>query len=205
MNKPEALGAARGRPREFCVDHALTEALRVFWQKGYEGTSLTDLTEAMGITRPSLYAAFGNKESLFRKALDLYEREKLAYIGQALEQPTARKVAEFMLRGAVENATGGDGGPHGCLRVTAAASCGEGAESIRCEIMERTKAGKNSLVARFQRAKEEGDLPSHVDSEGLTRVLIAYLQGISVQANMGEPREELEKLVETALTIWPSA
>jgi AcrR family transcriptional regulator len=205
MNKPEAIAAARGRPREFCVDHALTEALRVFWQKGYEGTSLTDLTEAMGITRPSLYAAFGNKESLFRKALDLYEREKLAYIGQALEQPTARKVAEFMLRGAVDNATGGDGGPHGCLRVTAAATCGEGAESIRCEIMERTKAGKNSLIARFQRAKDEGDLPSHVDPEGLTRVLIAYLQGISVQANMGEPREELEKLVDTALTIWPSA
>jgi AcrR family transcriptional regulator len=205
MNKPEAIAAVRGRPREFCVDHALTEALRVFWQKGYEATSLTDLTEAMGITRPSLYAAFGNKESLFRKALDLYEREKLAYIGQALEQPTARKVAEFMMRGAVANATGGDGGPHGCLRVTASVACGDGAESIRCEIMERTKAGKDSLVARFERAKAEGDLPAHVDAEGLTRVLIAYLQGISVQANMGEPREELDKLVSTALTLWPSA
>ena len=128
MNKPEAI-VHRGRPREFCVDHALTEALRVFWQKGYEGTSLTDLTEAMGITRPSLYAAFGNKESLFRKALDLYEREKLAYIGQALEQPTAREVAEFMMRGALENATGGDGGPHGCLRVTTSAVCGDAAIS----------------------------------------------------------------------------
>lgn len=203
MNKPEHL-PARGRPREFCVDHALTEALRVFWQKGYEATSLTDLTEAMGITRPSLYAAFGNKESLFRKALDLYEREKLAYIGQALEQPTARKVAEFMLRGAVENVTGGDGGPHGCLRVTASVACRDGADSIRCEIMERTKAGKDSVVARFERAKAEGDLPAHVDAEGLTRVLIAYLQGISVQANMGEPREELERLVDTALALWPS-
>jgi AcrR family transcriptional regulator len=204
MNKPETI-AHRGRPREFCVDHALTEALRVFWQKGYEGTSLTDLTEAMGITRPSLYAAFGNKESLFRKALDLYEREKLAYIGQALEQPTAREVAEFMMRGALENATGGEGGPHGCLRVTTAVVCGESADAIRCEIMERTKSGKDSLVARFQRAKNEGDLRSDIDPEGLTRVLIAYLQGISVQANMGEPREELEKLVDTALSLWPSA
>ena len=204
MNKPESI-VHRGRPREFCVDHALTEALRVFWQKGYEGTSLTDLTEAMGITRPSLYAAFGNKESLFRKALDLYEREKLAYIGQALEQPTAREVAEFMMRGAVENATGGDGGPHGCLRVTVSVACGEGAESIRCEIMERTKSGKDALVARFQRAKDEGDLPVDIDPEGLTRVLVAYLQGISVQANMGEPREELDRLVSTALRIWPSA
>jgi AcrR family transcriptional regulator len=204
MNKPEVI-THRGRPREFCVDHALTEALRVFWQKGYEGTSLTDLTEAMGITRPSLYAAFGNKESLFRKALDLYEREKLAYIGQALEQPTARQVAEFMMRGALENATGGDGGPHGCLRITAAVACGEGAESIRCEIMERTKSGKDSLIARFKRAQDEGDLRPDLDPEGLTRVLVAYLQGISVQANMGDSREELEKLVDTALAIWPSA
>lgn len=203
MNKPEPI-VHRGRPREFCVDHALTEALRVFWQKGYEGASLTDLTEAMGITRPSLYAAFGNKESLFRKALDLYEREKLAYIGQALEQPTARKVAEFMMRGAVENATGGDGGTHGCLRVTAAAACGDGADFIRCEIMERTKSGKDALVARFKRAQDEGDLRADLDPEGITRVLIAYLQGISVQANMGEPREELDRLVETALQLWPS-
>jgi AcrR family transcriptional regulator len=203
MNKPEPI-IHRGRPREFCVDHALTEALRVFWQKGYEGTSLTDLTEAMGITRPSLYAAFGNKESLFRKALDLYEREKLAYIGQALEQPTARKVAEFMMRGALENATGGDGGPHGCLRVTTAAVCGEGAESIRCEIMERTKSGKDSLIARFKRAQDEGDLRADIDPEGLTRVLVAHLQGLSIQASMGDTREDLEKLVEAALAIWPS-
>src|SRR3982751_2837105 len=102
----------RGRPREFCVEGALAAALRVFWQKGYEGTSLTDLTEAMGITRPSLYAAFGNKEALFRKTLDLYEREKLNYIGKALAQPTARAVAEVMLRGAVENVTA-LGEPHG--------------------------------------------------------------------------------------------
>src|SRR5215216_1427212 len=100
MNQPAKI-LTRGRPREFCVDHALAQALRVFWSKGYEGTSLNDLTEAMGITRPSLYAAFGNKETLFRKALDLYEREKLDYIGKALAEPTARGVAEVMLRGAV--------------------------------------------------------------------------------------------------------
>ena len=111
MNKPEII-AHRGRPREFCVDYALAKALRVFWEKGYEGTSLTDLTEAMGITRPSLYAAFGNKESLFRKTLDLYEREKLNYIGKALAEPTARRVAEAMLRGGVEIDTSRDE-PHG--------------------------------------------------------------------------------------------
>src|SRR4249919_1298252 len=129
MNKPEAL-AIRGRPREFCVDYALAQALRVFWSKGYEGSSLNDLTEAMGITRPSLYAAFGNKEALFRKTLDLYESEKLAYVGKALAEPTARGVAEAMLRGAVEAMTG-ENDPHGCLRVIATATCGDEAQSIR--------------------------------------------------------------------------
>jgi AcrR family transcriptional regulator len=135
MNKPEVI-VHRGRPREFCVDHALAQALRVFWSKGYEGASLTDLTEAMGITRPSLYAAFGNKESLFRKTLDLYEREKLDYVGKALAQPTARAVAETMLRGAVENVSSCDE-PHGCLGVIASVACGEEAKSIRDAMQER--------------------------------------------------------------------
>ena len=99
--------ATRGRPREFDTDVALAEALRLFWQKGYEGTSLTDLTDAMGIPRPSLYAAFGNKETLFRRALDLYEKDKLAYIGEAVEAPTARAVAETLLLGSVDVATAG--------------------------------------------------------------------------------------------------
>src|SRR5437763_8937221 len=108
--------ACKGRPREFDIDEALAAALRVFWSKGYEGASLTDLTEAMGITRPSLYAAFGNKESLFRKALDLYEREKLAYVGEALKAPTSRGVAERLLRGALELQTS-DGEPRGRARA----------------------------------------------------------------------------------------
>src|SRR5688500_16338172 len=137
MNKPDIV-AHRGRPREFCIDEALAQALRVLWSKGYEGTSLTDLTEAMGITRPSLYAAFGNKESLFRKALDLYEREKLDYVGKALAKPTAREVAETMLRGAVENVSSCDE-PHGCLGVIAQVACGEEASSIREAVQDRSK------------------------------------------------------------------
>ena len=203
MNKPEAVAACRGRPREFCVDHALAQALRVFWEKGYEGTSLTDLTDAMGITRPSLYAAFGNKESLFRKALDLYEREKLDYIGKALAQPTARQVAETMMRGSVDNVLSCDE-PHGCLGVITSVACGPESQSVREEVVKRGAAAKQSFIDRFERAKAEGDLPSHVDPDGLTRVLIAMVQGISVQANQGASREELERLVETGLTLWPS-
>ena len=203
MNKPESI-VPRGRPREFCVDHALAQALRVFWTKGYEGASLTDLTEAMGITRPSLYAAFGNKESLFRKALDLYEREKMAYIGQGLAQPTARKVAETMLRGALENVAGEDE-PHGCMRVIASVACGPAAQSLHQEIIQRTDVFKQMMVERFDRAKEEGDLPDHIDALGLTGVLVAWLQGISIQANQGIERKDLERLIDTALSLWPSA
>ncbi len=119
--------ACKGRPREFDLDEALAAALRVFWTKGYEGASLTDLTEAMGITQPSLYAAFGNKESLFSKALDLYEREKLAYIGEALQAPTSRGVAERLLRGALKMQTS-DCEPKGCMRVISSVSCGPRAD-----------------------------------------------------------------------------
>ncbi|HEU4498229.1 MAG TPA: TetR/AcrR family transcriptional regulator [Sphingomicrobium sp.] len=203
MNRPESI-PVRGRPREFCVDHALAQALRVFWTKGYEGASLTDLTEAMGITRPSLYAAFGNKESLFRKALDLYEREKMAYIGQALAQPTARGVAETMLRGALENVAG-EGEPHGCMRVIASVACGPAAQSLHDEIVQRTDVAKRAIVERFERAKIEGDLPADIDSLGLTGVLVAWLQGISIQSNQGIGRDDLERLIDTALSLWPSA
>ncbi len=177
----------------------------MFWAKGYEGASLTDLTEAMGITRPSLYAAFGNKEALFRKALDLYEKEKMAYVGQALAQPTARLVAETMLRGAVETACSCEGTAHGCLRVISSVSCGPAAQTIHEEVIARSNKGKQALVDRLERAKAEGDLPADVDAEGLSRLLVSILQGISVQANQGASREQLEKLVQTALALWPTA
>ena len=203
MNKPEC-HPCRGRPREFCVDEALAQALRVFWEKGYDGTSLNDLTDAMCITRPSLYAAFGNKESLFRKALDLYEREKLTYIGKALDQPTARQVAETMLRGAIDNVTSAPE-PHGCLGVITSVACGPESQSVREDVVRRGETSKRALTERFVRAKAEGDLPSHVDPEGLMRVLVAMLQGISIQANQGATREELDRLVESGLALWPSA
>jgi AcrR family transcriptional regulator len=203
MNKPE-LVVHRGRPREFCVEHALAQALRVFWGKGYEGTSLSDLTEAMGITRPSLYAAFGNKEALFRKALQLYEREKLEYIGRALAQPTARGVAEVLLRGAVDNASSTEE-PHGCLGVITSVACGAESQSIREEVLERGKVAKRALIDRLERAKSEGDLPANVEVEALTNLLYAVVQGICIQAGAGASREELNRMVDTGLMLWPSA
>ena len=199
----DCTAAVKGRPREFCVDQALAAALRVFWSKGYEGASLTDLTDAMGITRPSLYAAFGNKEALFRKALDLYEREKLEYTRVALQQPTARAVAEHIMRGALEAQTG-NSEPHGCLGVISSMACGAEAESIKAEVVSRRASSHRAVVERFERAKAEGDLPAQVDVEGLTSYLFAILQGMAVQAGSGATREELGRLIETSLMVWPS-
>lgn len=193
----------KGRPREFCVDMALASALRVFWSKGYEGASMTDLTEAMGITRPSLYAAFGNKESLFRKALDLYEIEKMAYMGEALEKPTARAVAEHLLRGSMENQMSSCE-PRGCLGVISSVACGSEAESIREEVLARGKVAKQALIDRFDRAKADGDLPAHVDAEGLTSYIFAIVQGMAVQAGAGATRADIERLIETSMVMWPT-
>ncbi|HVJ00203.1 MAG TPA: TetR/AcrR family transcriptional regulator [Sphingomonas sp.] len=192
----------KGRPREFDVDDALAAALRVFWSKGYEGASLTDLTEAMGITRPSLYAAFGNKESLFKKALDLYEQEKLAYTRRALEAPTVKGVVERMLRGALENQCS-DCEPKGCLGVISSIACGEGAEAIREHVIARRASSRQALVDRFERGKAEGDLPPDTDIAGLTSYLFAVFQGMAVQAGAGASRADLERLVTTTLAMWP--
>ena len=194
--------ACRGRPREFDVDEALAAALRVFWTKGYEGASLGDLTEAMGITKPSLYAAFGNKESLFKKALDLYESEKLAYIGEALKAPTSREVAKHLFYGALEMQTS-DGQPRGCMRVISSVSCSPEADSIRADLMERRQSSQRALCERMHRAKDEGDLPTGTDVDGLCAYLGAILQGMSVQAGSGATKAQLESLVETSLTMWP--
>lgn len=193
---------SRGRPREFDADAALAAALRVFWQRGYEGASLSDLTEAMGITRPSLYACFGNKESLFRKALDLYEREKLAYVGEALQAPTARGVAERLLAGALTIQTSGRN-PRGCLKVISTSACGSEAEGIRAEVVARRAASDQALIRRFERAKAEGDLPDGIEPEALARYLSTMMQGMAVQAGAGAPRAQLAQFVDTVLAMWP--
>jgi AcrR family transcriptional regulator len=198
----EHAAPSRGRPRQFCPDKALTAALQVFWTRGYEGASMAELTEAMGITKPSLYACFGNKESLFCKALDLYERDKLAYVQRALDAPTPRGVAEQLLRGALALATGTPD-PRGCLGVISAVACTTFDESIRDEVMARRASSDRAVIERFRRAKAEGDLPEGVTAEGLSAYLNAVLQGMGVQASSGASHEQLAQLVETTLSLWP--
>lgn len=194
-----------GRPREFDVDEALRRAQEVFWQHGYEGTSLNDLTEAMGITRPSLYATFGNKEKLFFAALDAYNAENLDYMADALAQPTARKVAETLLTRVVEAQTQ-TARPAGCMLMNgAAAACSAEAEPVRRRLIRRRSQAEKQLAARLARACDEGDLPKDVDPADLARYLMTVGQGTAMRAQSGASRAELMRVVTLALKGWPSA
>ena len=197
----DTVTAARGRPREFDTEEALAAALRVFLEKGYDGASLTDLTEAMGITRPSLYAAFGNKEALFKRALDLYETEKLAYVRRALDAPTARRVVQRLLDGAIKNMTSEC---PGCLGVIVSVSCGSTESPIQQDVRARAQSARAAMVERLQRAIDEGDFTLSVSAEAMTQYLMAVMQGLAVQAGTGATCEQLQQVAEATLAVWPS-
>ena len=192
-----------GRPRGLDLDLALDRALHVFWRKGYEGTSLSDLTKAMRINRPSLYAAFGNKETLFRKTLDRYSKGPTAFSNDALRAPTARAVVERLLRGTIDLLTNRRT-PRGCLFVQSALACGDAADSIRQELASRREEGEAALRRRFQRAKREGDLPANADPADLARYITTVMHGMAVLGAGSATRPQLLRVMETALQAWPT-
>ncbi len=196
--KSETAPAQRGRPRAFDPDAALECAMHVFWAKGYEGATLSDLTRAMRINRPSLYAAFGNKEELFRKVLDRYVDGPLAYFGKALAAPKARDVIEQIFFGAAKMA-GDPRIPAGCLMVQGALAVGDAATSVREEAVGRRIASEVALRRRFQRAKREGDLPQSADPADLARYVMTVLQGMAVQGADGAKRDQLQRVARMAL------
>jgi AcrR family transcriptional regulator len=193
---------AMGRPREFNTERALDLATELFWRKGYEGTSLSDLTTTLGITRPSLYAAFGNKEALFLMALDRYEANAGAYRVKALEAPTGYEVARQLLHGVV-NLHGDRNNPAGCMGVQSALVCGDDSAAIRRELASRRRAGEAAIRRRLQRAKVEGDLPRTSDPADLARFLSVLIYGMAVQSAGGASRKELLNVAEMALKQWP--
>jgi len=193
-----------GRHREFDAEKVLDAVLCVFWRKGYEGTSYADLTEAAGIERPALYAAFGNKEALFRQALARYDERYLDYIPEALQLPTAREVAAHILHKAVDlNTRYPD--RTGCLGINGALAGSDDAEPVRQALVEFRSAGQERLRERFERAKAEGDLPKKANSDALAAFVTTVTQGIAVQAKAGASRDMLETVAEQALATWPAA
>lgn len=191
-----------GRPREFDMDEALDRAVLVFWKRGYEGTSLTDLTAAMGISKPSLYAAFGNKEELFRRVLARYTSGPGGYAARALEEPTARGVAEALLRGVVRTTTMPEGFG-GCLTVQGALVSSEGAAPAFDVLVRWRNDTGRLLEERFRRASAEGDLPSGADSARLARYVMTVGFGITVQAADGVGLDELDEVVDLVMLSWP--
>src|SRR4029077_1494301 len=156
------VGMPSGRVRQFDADEALDRALEVFWARGYEGATLPELTAAMGINRPSLYAAFGNKEQLFRKALDRYQTGPMSFLTEALRKPTARAVVEAIFSGFIRMQRDRDKA-RGCLIVSGALASGEEAQTVRRTLAQLRQAIVTALRERFERAVQDGDLPARTD------------------------------------------
>jgi AcrR family transcriptional regulator len=191
------------RTRKFNVDEALEGALNLFWRNGYEGTSLSELTAAMGLGRPSLYAAFGSKEGLFRSVLERYDSTCLEFTREALKEPTALGVVQQFLYGFADAQTNPPH-PPGTLD-TAAIACSAEAERIKQELINRRMASEGALTRRLELAKALGDMPDESRPSELARYVMTVVHGMAVQAASGASREALHHVVGMALAGWPFA
>ena len=187
-----------GRPREFDAETALDQAMEVFWRHGYEGATIAQLTEAMGINPPSLYACFGNKEGLLKAALDRYTKLRGVWMDEVVAAPTARDVAERMLMGIADKQTD-PANPPGCLLVQGGIACGSGSESVPFELAARRAQNEDQLRERFIRAKVEGDLKPTADPAALARYVSAVAVGMGVMASSGADREALRQVASVAV------
>ncbi|HWH82683.1 MAG TPA: TetR/AcrR family transcriptional regulator [Burkholderiaceae bacterium] len=200
-----ALSKPRGRPLSFDRDTALEKAMHVFWQHGYEAASVSELTAAMGITPPSLYAAFGDKERLFLEAIERYGKGPGSYVQRALDEaPSARGAIERLLREAAAELTQACH-PLGCMMVMATTNCSVAAEHIQDALVKRRALGVAMMQARIQRGVDEGELPGDTDAGALANFYSTVYQGMSMQAKDGASRASLLRSVEMAMRSWPAA
>jgi AcrR family transcriptional regulator len=193
----------RGRPRVFEKEIALQKALKIFWERGYDGASLAELTTELGINKPSLYAAFGNKEELFKQALTQYIEGPAAFVKEAIQAPTARKVAEKFLLESAKFLTD-QRHPKGCMIVQGALSCGQGADMIKDLLIQYRQSYEGLLEKRLNLAKESGDMPKDANVKDWAKYLATLHQGMSVQAINGTTQAELNSMIKLALASWPS-
>jgi AcrR family transcriptional regulator len=172
----------------------------VFWRKGYEGSSLSDLTAAMGINSPSLYAAFGNKEGLFRSVLDHYDDKRRDFLDRVLGAPTAYEVAKAWLEGVAEHASDPKNLP-GCLLLQSGLSGAD--DCVPKALAERRALKEQALRERFVRARDEGDLPKSADPAALARYVTTVSNGMAVQASAGATGKDLQDVARMAIAAWP--
>lgn len=191
-----------GRPREFDRDAALLKARDAFWARGYEGVSMADLVETLGLASARIYAAFGSKEALFREAIALYDEGEGGFATRALaEEPTVRGVMERILIEAIETYTR-PGHPRGCMVVAAATNCASENESVQAWLAEYRRRRTASLVERMERAVVEGELAPDTDAQVLGDYFATVLHGLSVQARDGVPKERLMVTAKVALLAF---
>lgn len=190
----------RGRPKGFDLKAVVSAARRIFWNKGYDGASIEELSSAMGISRPSLYAAFGSKEGLFNKVVDEIDAENFGYLRLALQQYRARDVAAHLLRGAVSVP---DGAARGCVELIGCVAGGPQDVTVRANVHHRNASARAALAARLEKAKNEGDLPAACDPQSISSWLFAVMQGLIVQAACDVDRDTLLRIVDLTLAAWP--
>jgi AcrR family transcriptional regulator len=197
-----ALRRGPGRPRGFDPASALRAAMLLFWKFGFEGTSYADLTKATGMSKPTLYATFGDKVSLFREAVVAYGALSAESYEEVLDLPTARQVVETCLRMAL----GPDreaGEPIVCFLIQGALTGSADTQELRDELTAIRREGAEKLRARLERAKREGDLSPTVDVIVLAEYISSLAVGLSVQAAGGSSTHHLHQVVTMAMSHWP--
>jgi AcrR family transcriptional regulator len=192
-----------GRPRTFDRDDALQRAVDVFWEHGYDATSVALLSQAMGISPPSLYSAFGDKRTLFLETLDRYLHTFGAFTARALtEEPTAHGAIARVLHEAAAAYTRPDH-PRGCLLITAATNCTPQSDDIKAHLRDLRIAGMNALEQKFTTAVGVRELPADTDADALAAFYSAVIQGMSAKARDGATRDDLDDIAAVALRAWP--
>lgn len=191
-----------GRPKGFDVDDVIEKAMAVFWAKGYEGTSLSDLTKAMGINKPSLYATFGNKEQLFLKVVDQYEKRPCGFFHPALGQKDARSVISALLNGAAESLSD-NSHPQGCMVIQSALTGSDSAESVKLALINRRLDSQKQLTERFAQAMQDGDLGGQYSAESIACYITTIIQGMAIQATNGATAEQLKQVADITLNNFP--
>ncbi len=187
-----------GRPRGFDEDGALDAAMRLFWERGYEGTSMADLTKAMDLNPSSIYAAFGDKKSLFKLAAKRYAEGPAQYQARALSEQTLREVILALFRNTVEFLTE-PGHPLGCMTLTGAMVCSAEASSTKEFMTEIRKQNEAALKARLQQARKSGELAADLNVDDYSRYLSTLLGGLSIQAANGVSKAEMKRTADMAL------